>query len=420
MIRDPARECADYNELMNKYIIPQLSSLFIKAYNNFSYYKWRFDESGIDPYSDPLEIIEKMPFMTKKDYSMLEQDAIYYADKRLYNIEMTSGSTGRPKRRFQSRLDELNELRIAERVISGFDLSSDDIILFMDVGNPSIYMWFARAFESLGLKDTIYYSIQSDFNKSLQKLKNINPSVIFTIPSLLARSYDTIVDLKLSNLKKIIYFGEKMNDQFRKQINEDLGVEIFSHYGTTETSTLGGECSAHDGIHIYTDVNLPTLLDYKTINEFTQEGEVAWTTMQIDIQPVIKYRVGDVIQIDYSPCKCGRTSPRIKIIGRTDAGFSLYGEKFYYETFLNTIYKKFHEPGLLQLILSNKGSRETITILIPEKMKDKEKIIVESIYSINELEFFMEEKFVEIKVEFVPNNYFIARKIPLIIDEREY
>ncbi len=109
--------------------------------------------------------------MTKKDYSMLEQDAIYYADNRLYNIEMTSGSTGRPKRRFQSRMDELNELKIAERVLSSFSLSLDDVILFMDVGNPGIYMWFARAFESLGLKDTIYYSVQSDFNRSLQKLK---------------------------------------------------------------------------------------------------------------------------------------------------------------------------------------------------------------------------------------------------------
>ncbi len=142
--------------------------------------------------------------------------------------------------------------------------------------------------------------------------------------------------------------------------------------------------------------------------------------MQIDIQPVIKYRVGDVIQINYSPCKCGRTSPKVKIIGRTDDGFSLYGEKFYYDTFLNTIYKNFHEPGLLQLVLSNKGSQEIITIILPEKIKDKEKIIIESIYSMNELEFFLEEKFVEIKIEFVPINYFTARKVPLIIDQRKY
>ncbi len=211
-----------------------------------------------------------------------------------------------------------------------------------------------------------------------------------------------------------------MNDLFRKQIEEDFGVEIFSHYGTTETSTLGGECSAHDGIHVYTDVNFPTFIDYKVINESIQEGEVAWTTMQIDIQPVIKYRVGDVIQINYSPCKCGRTAPRVKIIGRTDDGFSLYGEKFYYDTFLNIIYKNFHEPGLLQIVLSNKGSQEIISIMLPEKIKDKEEIIMESIYSMNELEFFLEEKFVEVRLEFVPNSYFTTSKIPTIIDLRMY
>jgi phenylacetate-CoA ligase len=426
MILDTAVECMDQQELYHRVIRPQLSSLFLRVYRQFSYYRRLFNDAGLDPASDPMELLERLPFMTKHDYSMLEQDALRCAGKSLYHVEMTSGSTGRPKRRFQSYTDELNELKIATRVFAGFDLSREDVIVFMDVGDPSIYLWFAKACENLGLKNTIYYGIQSDFRRSLRGLIKLDPTVLFTVPSLLARSYDTILEMygeaRGANLQKIIYFGERLDDRFRKRIQQDLGVEVFSHYGGTEVSTLGGECSDHSGIHVYTDVNLPSLIDPKVVpgsteGEMTQEGEVAWTTMQIDIQPVIKYRIGDLIRITYGRCRCGRTSPRVRIIGRTDEGFSLYGEKFYYDTFLNTIYSDV-ETGFLQITLSSEKERERLTLTLPEKLKSKEEEITESLYYMNELEFYLEENFVELELKFVPNSYFTSRKIPSIVDKR--
>ena len=424
MILDPAVECMDQQELSNRVIKPQLSLLFMRVYDQSSYYRRRFDEAGLDPNSDPMEVLERLPFMTKHDYSMLEQDALRCAGKSLYHVEMTSGSTGRPKRRFSSLSDELNELRIATRVLAGFDLSREDVIVFMDVGDPSIYLWFAKACENLGLKDTIYYGIQSDFRESLRKLMKLDPSVLFTVPSLLARSYDTMLQMygeaRDASLQKIIYFGERLDDRFRKRLQEDLEVEVFSHYGGTEVSTLGGECSDHSGIHIYTHVNLPSLIEPKVIDETTQEGEVAWTTMQMDTQPVIKYRIGDSIRITYGQCGCGRTSPRVKIVGRTDEGFSLYGEKFYYDTFLNTIYSDIHEAGFLQIILSSEKERDRLTLVLPEKLESSEEEITESLYYMNELEFYLEEDFVELELKFVPHSYFTSRKIPAIIDKRKY
>jgi len=424
MILDPTIECMDQRELSQRVIKPQLASLFLRVYEQFSYYRWRFDEAGVDPGSEPMDALERLPFMTKHDYSMLESDALRHADRSLYHVEMTSGSTGRPKRRFQSYTDELNELRLATRVMAGFGLCREDVIVFMDVGDPSLYLWFAKACEELGVRDTIYYGIQSDFNNSLRRLIELDPTVLFTVPSLLARSYDTILQMYAeagdANLQKIIYFGEKLDDRFRKRLQTDLDVEVFSHYGGTEVSTLGGECSAHDGIHIYTDANFPSLIEPKAIDETTLEGEVAWTTMQVDVQPVIKYRLGDVIRITHGKCKCGRTSPRVQVVGRTDEGFSLYGEKFYYDTFLNTIYADIHEAGFLQIVLSSEKERERMTVILPEKLKSKEMDITEALYYMNELEFYLEENFIELELKFVPNSYFTSRKIPAIVDKREY
>lgn len=424
MILDPSCECANQKNLLDDIIKPRLSSLFIRVYDFFTYYRWQFDRANVDPCMEPMDILEKLPFMTKSDYIMLESDAFLKADRHLFCVETTSGTTGRPKRRFQSINDEINEMRLATRVFAGFDISKDDVVLFMDVGNPSIYIWFAKALESLGVKNTIYYGIQSDFDRSLKGIIRLDPTVIVTVPSLLARSYETISRMysenKETNLRKIVYFGEKINNSFRKRLEDELKVEIFSHYGGTEVSTIGGECTQHNGIHIYNDVNYPSLIEPKKIDETIYEGEIAWTTTQIDVQPVIKYRIGDVVQIDYSACPCGRTSPRIKVIGRTDDSFSILGEKFYYDTILNAVYSNINETGFMQIILSTEQKKDKLTIILPEKIKSKEKEILSALYQTSELEYFLSEDFILIELRFVTNDFFSNRKIPSIIDKRIY
>ena len=67
MILDPTVECMDQQELSNRVIKPQLSSLFLQVYDRFSYYRRLFDSAGLDPRSDPMEILERLPCMTKHE-----------------------------------------------------------------------------------------------------------------------------------------------------------------------------------------------------------------------------------------------------------------------------------------------------------------------------------------------------------------
>ena len=46
--------------------------------------------------------------------------------------------------------------------------------------------------------------------------------------------------------------------------------------------------------------------------------------------------------------------------------------------------------------------------------------IADALYYMNELEFYLEEQFVELELKFVPNSYFTGRKIPAIVDRRRY
>ena len=47
-------------------------------------------------------------------------------------------------------------------------------------------------------------------------------------------------------------------------------------------------------------------------------GELVWTHLRREASPLLRYRSGDLATVWTAPCACGRTTPRIRIDGRTD------------------------------------------------------------------------------------------------------
>jgi phenylacetate-CoA ligase len=47
-------------------------------------------------------------------------------------------------------------------------------------------------------------------------------------------------------------------------------------------------------------------------------GELALTHLQHRAAPLLRFRTRDHVEVRTSRCKCGRTSPRVRCIGRTD------------------------------------------------------------------------------------------------------
>jgi len=55
------------------------------------------------------------------------------------------------------------------------------------------------------------------------------------------------------------------------------------------------------------------------------QGEMVLTTLQKRARPMIRFRTGDIITADRSPCACGRTHVRITVVGRLDDMFIVSG-----------------------------------------------------------------------------------------------
>lgn len=130
-----------------------------------------------------------------------------------------------------------------------------------------------------------------------------------------------------SSLKKVLGGGEPGLGQpeLRARIGDGLSL---SH--VRETMGLGdvlpsmwGECEQQDGMHF----NAQRYVAVELIDPDSGQpvpwadgvtGELVYTAFARDATPVVRYRSRDHAQVVGVGCPCGRTSPRIRCIGRTD------------------------------------------------------------------------------------------------------
>lgn len=130
-----------------------------------------------------------------------------------------------------------------------------------------------------------------------------------------------------SCLRKVLGGGEPGLGQpeLRRRISGALGLTHLR-----ETMGLGdvipsmwGECEQEDGMHF----NAQRYVMLELIDPDSGQalpwrdgatGELVYTTFARDATPVVRYRSRDHALVVATGCACGRSSPRIRCIGRTD------------------------------------------------------------------------------------------------------
>jgi len=86
---------------------------------------------------------------------------------------------------------------------------------------------------------------------------------------------------------------------------------------------LWAECEAGGGMHFCGQRSVAVeLIDPASGAVLPWEegvrGEAAYTTFAREATPVLRYRSADHLVVTAMSCPCGRTSPRIRCVGRTD------------------------------------------------------------------------------------------------------
>ena len=108
-------------------------------------------------------------------------------------------------------------------------------------------------------------------------------------------------------LKKMIYGSERSSDAMREKIKLLLVLEeMYDIPGMTELygPGTGIECSAHQGMHYWSDYYLLEIINPDTLEAAApgEVGEMVVTTLQKEAVPLIRYRTHDLTSLILEEC----------------------------------------------------------------------------------------------------------------------
>ncbi len=136
----------------------------------------------------------------------------------------------------------------------------------------------------------------------------------------------------------------RIRDRWSTVSSED--VDLFDVYGLMEAGLLGFECREHQGLHGFEDKVIYEVVDPRSgeAKSVGEEGELVVTALDLEGQPLIRYRTGDITTIEQGRCGCGRTHVRLLgIKGRLDESVTV-GESEVFPSQVEEIVNE--DPGL--------------------------------------------------------------------------
>ena len=243
----------------------------------------------------------------------------------------SSGTTGRPMyyALTAADLDRWSDAIAQSWFTAG--LRADDLVGHL-VALPGVAggLPYADGFRRVGA--TLCWLGGFPTERILRELRNLRVSAVLATTSFgtyLSEQWDALGESTgmPSSLKKVLCGGEPGLNQpeIRAKISQGLKIDALREVmGLGDVlSCLWSECEAEDGMHF----NAQRYVAVELIDPDSgahvpwkdgAKGELVYTTFARDATPMLRYRSRDHALITGTICKCGRTSPRIRCIGRTD------------------------------------------------------------------------------------------------------
>ncbi len=151
------------------------------------------------------------------------------------------------------------------------------------------------------------------------RMKVYRPNVLMGVPTHMVRVTEVAEKEGIWPVKFMLLGGENLSERTRAYIESVWqGSRVFLCYGQTENFGMSGiECPQKGGYHV-SGLSLVSEIIDPDENGY---GEMAYTTLNRSVMPLIRYRSADITRwASNGDCDCGlKVMPRIdKVVGRTD------------------------------------------------------------------------------------------------------
>lgn len=165
-----------------------------------------------------------------------------------------------------------------------------------------------------------YFDLLIPIADNLSKLAKIQPTIIVAPPSILRQIAGAIKNKQLKiKVEKIISVAEVLDPLDKDYLESIFGQIIHQIYQATE-GFIGHSC-AHGSIHLNEDV---LLIEKERVAGTTDKFIPIISDLYRQTQPIIRYRLNDILTEKKVPCPCGSPFLAIEQIeGRCDDIFYL-------------------------------------------------------------------------------------------------
>jgi phenylacetate-CoA ligase len=281
-----------------------------------------------------LADIGRLPF-TEKDELRASRSAEHplgshlAADlKDVVRIYSTSGTTGTPSHIPLTRADLESWHTISSRSYGASGISPGMRIITTYGAGPFVAGATLEAFEKMGL--THIPVGPGNTERLMSAVQILKPDMLALTPSyafhLIEWARQRGIDLRASSVRYLLVAGEPGGGEaaMRTQLEEGWNAQVTEAMGIGDIAvSLWGECEHRNGMHfsghgfVHVELIDPVSGEVLPMADGAQ-GELVYTHLTREAAPLLRFRSRDHVEVHADRCACGRTSPRVRCIGRTD------------------------------------------------------------------------------------------------------
>lgn len=353
------------------------------------FYREKFGNITTD---NAYDNFESLPFTTKKE--VLEDQIntppfgknCCVSNEKIRRVHKTSGTTNKPVliALTNSDVKVIHDIGSECFKESGL-LPSDTVVHCLNYN-----MWAGGLTDHISLESTgatvVPFGVGHTANL-IEVIRDLKATAIHCTPSYLSKIED-VLDNEFGmkprdlNLRLGLLGAESglQNPEFRKKIEETWGFKaINANYGMSEVlSMVASECTLQKGLHFRAfDVLYVELIDEdnKVIEiKPGAVGEMVFTNLCKEAQPLVRYKSGDVIKVIANRCECGYEGMLFEIVGRSDDMIVVKGLNVFVSAIEKVIQSHFSEITMEYRVLVSKNDPIEDIIVQVEGLKTDSKV----------------------------------------------
>ena len=341
--------------------LQKLQAMLVELWGKNAFYTNKMKAAGVEPRDmlrGSLDDLARLP-MTVKSELMEDQAAhppfgtnLTYPLEAYVRFHQTSGTSGTPLRVLDT--DESWDWwgRCWGHVLCGAGLTASDRIFMAFSFGPFIGFW-AAVEGARQIRALMVPGGGRDSPQRLELMRDSGVTALCSTPTYALRLAEVArevgFDLRTIPMRATVHAGEPGANvpATKKRIEEAWGAKCYDHAGASEVGAHSFECQAQPGgTHIIESEFIVEVFDKFTGKPVAEgeRGELVITNLGRWGFPILRYRTGDVVQVNKETCACGRTFARFEggILGRADDMITVRGVNVFPSAVENII-RRFRE-----------------------------------------------------------------------------